>query len=58
MDIPPFSPLKVNEPIGGTRCLLHQGSRISQARNPHEAGSKQSLLGILLNPENGGDMFL
>lgn len=51
-------PPKVNEPVGGTRCLLHQGTRISQARNRHETGSKQSLLGILLNPENGGDMFL
>jgi hypothetical protein len=32
------------------------GQRISQARNQHEAGSKQ--LCILLSPEDGGDMFL
>jgi hypothetical protein len=41
-DITPCSPLKVNQLFGGT-CRLHCKSRkISQARNQHEAGSKQS----------------
>jgi hypothetical protein len=33
---------------------------VSNARNQPEAGSKQAgfLLGLLFNPENGGDMFL
>jgi hypothetical protein len=38
------SPLKVSQCFGGT-CLLHlQSCRISQERNQHESGSKQSNL--------------
>jgi hypothetical protein len=41
-DITPCSPLKVNQSFGGT-CRLHlQDRRISQAKNQHETGSKQS----------------
>jgi hypothetical protein len=41
-DITPCSPLKVNRRLRRI-CRLHlQGWRISQARNHHEAGSKQS----------------
>jgi hypothetical protein len=41
-DITPYSSLKVNWCFGGI-CRVHlQGQRISQARNQHEAGSKQS----------------
>jgi hypothetical protein len=40
-DIKPCSPLKVNGRLGGT-CRYHlHGRSISQARNHHEAGSKQ-----------------
>jgi hypothetical protein len=42
-DITPCNPLKVGRRFGGTCRLHHQGRRISQARNQHEAGSKQSL---------------
>jgi hypothetical protein len=39
----PYSPLKVNQRFGGT-CYLHlQGLKVSQARNQHEAGSKQKI---------------
>jgi hypothetical protein len=41
-DLMPCSPLKVNQSFSGT-CRHHlQGWRISQVRNQHEAGSKQS----------------
>jgi hypothetical protein len=43
-DITPCSLLKVNGHFGGTFCLHRQGRRISQERNQHEAGSKQSLI--------------
>jgi hypothetical protein len=36
-------PLKVNRYFGGTWCLYLQGQRIIQARNLHEASSKQKL---------------
>jgi hypothetical protein len=56
-DTMPCSLLKVNWRFGRT-CHLHpQGQRISQARNQHEAGSKQSLLRFF-DPEDGGNMFL
>jgi hypothetical protein len=43
-NITPYSLLKVNRHFGQT-CHLHlQGQRISQERNQHEAGSKQSNL--------------
>jgi hypothetical protein len=42
-NIMPCSPLKVNRRFGGP-CSVHlQGRRISQGRNQHEAGSKQSV---------------
>jgi hypothetical protein len=41
-DITPFSPLKVNQRFGGTCYLSHTSF----------------LLGLFLNPEDGGDMFL
>jgi hypothetical protein len=64
-NITPCSPLNVNRHFGGT-CRLHlHGRRISQARDQHEECSKQSqqahtnfLLSLLLNPEDGGVMFL
>jgi hypothetical protein len=41
LDTTPCSPLKTNQCFGGT-CPLHlEGRRINQARNRHEAGSKQ-----------------
>jgi hypothetical protein len=51
-DISPCSLLKVNLSFGGI-CRLHlQGRRTSQARNQHEACSKQSpLLDLLFGPE-------
>jgi hypothetical protein len=43
-DLMTYNPLKVNQHFGRT-CLFHrQGPRITQARNEHEAGSKQSLI--------------
>jgi hypothetical protein len=32
--------------------------KIYEARNQHEAGSKQFWLGLILNPEDGVDMLL
>jgi hypothetical protein len=61
--------VKVNHHFGGL-CHLHlYGWRVSQVRNQHEDGSdmflqKQCclihvfLLGLLLNPYNGGNIFL
>jgi hypothetical protein len=44
LDVTSCSLLKVNWHFGGT-CHAHlQGQRISQARNQHEAGSKQSFM--------------
>jgi hypothetical protein len=58
------SPLRVNRCFGGT-CRLHfHGRRVSQARNQHETGTKQSrlfagfFLDLLFNTEDGGNMFL
>jgi hypothetical protein len=43
----------------GTDCLHLQGSRVSQARNSSLlTASAGFLLGILSNPEDGGDMSL
>jgi hypothetical protein len=39
--ITPCSPFKANRRLGGTYRLGVQGRRIIQARNQHEAGSKQ-----------------
>jgi hypothetical protein len=48
-DITPCSQLEVNRRFGG-ECRLHlQEARINQARNQHEAGSKQS--------SDGGHVF-
>jgi hypothetical protein len=60
-DITLCNQFKVNRRFGGTYFLHLQVQRIRQARNPGEAGRKQSsdfMLGLLLNPEYGGDMFL
>jgi hypothetical protein len=60
-DVTPCSLLKVNRSCR-RKCRLHlQGRRISQARNQHKAGGKQSLFqaGFLLDlffyPEDRGD---
>jgi hypothetical protein len=45
-DITPCSLLKVSRRFRGTCCLHLQGQRITQARNHHEAGSKQSLCSL------------
>jgi hypothetical protein len=47
-DITPCSPLKVNWRFWGTCCFHLQGRRVSQARNQHEASSKQSFTCCLL----------
>jgi hypothetical protein len=48
----PRSELKINKRFRRT-CLLHlQDRKISQARNLHDAGRKQSRV------EDGGDLFL
>jgi hypothetical protein len=54
-DITLFNSLKVHWRFRGTCCLHLQCQKISQARNQHEGGSKQSLF---FDPEDGGDMFL
>jgi hypothetical protein len=38
----PYSPSKVDRCFGGTRRLRLHSRKISQARNQHEANSKQS----------------
>jgi hypothetical protein len=43
-DIMLCSLMKVNKYFGGTCHLCLQGQRLSQARIPHKAGSKQCLL--------------
>jgi hypothetical protein len=49
-DITPCSPLKINPGFRGTCRLYLQGRGISQTRNQHEAGSKQSR-GTLRSPK-------
>jgi hypothetical protein len=61
-DITPRGPLKVNRRFEET-CRLHlQRREISQIRNQHEAGSKQSMVyidfSLLIDPEDGGEIFL
>jgi hypothetical protein len=58
--ITPCSPLKVNRRLGGIYRLHLQGPRISRARNKHESRWQAVgfLLGLFLNPEDEGDMFL
>jgi hypothetical protein len=66
-DIMTYSLLKVNWCFGEMCCLHFQGQRISQARNQHEASSRQRqfqrmlaasfLLDSLFDPEFGGDMW-
>jgi hypothetical protein len=43
-DITPCSPLKIKRRCGGTQLQLY-GRRASQAKNQHEAGGKQSIIG-------------
>jgi hypothetical protein len=57
-DITLCSPLKVNGRFKGTYHNHLQVRTISQARNQHEADSKQGLLGMFFDPEGGGDTFL
>jgi hypothetical protein len=65
-DITSCSKLKINRRFRGTCCLQLRDRRIRQARNQHEAGSKQSqtmlvtcfLTELFFDPEDGGDMFL
>jgi hypothetical protein len=57
----PCSPLKVNRRFGGRYRLNFYGRRICQASM--RVGGKQNgedglLLGLCLDPEDGGDMFL
>jgi hypothetical protein len=53
--ITPCSALKVNRRLGGT-CHLHlRGRRIRSASYRLHAGF---FLGLLFDPEDGGDMFL
>jgi hypothetical protein len=53
-----------NQHSGGARRLHLQGWTVGQVRNQYEAGSKKSLIHVgilirlLLNPEDGGDIFL
>jgi hypothetical protein len=47
-DITPCSPLKVNRRSGGTCCPHLQGWGVNQARNLHEAVSKQSFIWFIL----------
>jgi hypothetical protein len=56
-DITPCSPLKVNRRFGGTYRLHLQGRGMSRARNQRES-RWQAELGLLSDPEDGGDMFL
>jgi hypothetical protein len=45
-DITPCRPLKINWRFGGTCRLYKQGQRISEARNWHKAGNKQSSVNV------------
>jgi hypothetical protein len=66
-DILQCNPLEANRSFGRTNRLYLHFLKIKQARNQNEAGSKQSpdcyllyaglLLGLFLDPENGGDML-
>jgi hypothetical protein len=63
-NITPYSPLKVDRHFEGI-CRLYLQGRVSQARNQHEVGNKQSqqthagfLISLFLNPADGGDMLL
>jgi hypothetical protein len=55
-DIPPCSPLKVNQHFGRT-LYLHLQGRISQARYQCESGW-QGIIFCLFDPDDGGNMFL
>jgi hypothetical protein len=60
-NITPCSWMKDNRRFGG-QCRHHlQGWRVSQAKSHHEASCCMlhggSLLGLLIDPEGGGDMF-
>jgi hypothetical protein len=54
--------LNVNRSFGGISRLYIQVRKINQASNQNEAGSKQLqvdfLLGLLFDPEDGGDMVV
>jgi hypothetical protein len=58
-DMTPCSPLKPNRHSRET-CRLHRhGLKVSEKKNSmKQAASKAALLGLLLNPEDGSDMFL
>jgi hypothetical protein len=47
--VSPYSPLKVNRSFGGTSHFHLQGRRIRQAKNRHEAGSKEKAACYLLH---------
>jgi hypothetical protein len=66
-DMKSYNPVKLNPHFGGA-CGLHLRVRsISQPGNQHETGSKKRpdrcllhagfLVGLLINPEDEGDMF-
>jgi hypothetical protein len=52
------SPLRFSQYFRLSCCLHLQGLRISRATNQYEAGSKGKLAWLILNPEDGDDMFL
>jgi hypothetical protein len=57
-DIPPWSTLKVNRRFGGTSRLHLQGRRISLTEPACHQLSSRFLLGLFIDPKNGGDMLL